>query len=207
VKGNLLWRAIALNQQEGVAEVDAALALAEQHKGQRTVASALTIEGILAKSLKVFADTHKKAAGLYAANTAAQSTAGSTAFGAKLNPVNTRGIDKIAATVGDKVLGHFKVNGLADHVSEKLIQHMLSLRAMVDPKDSLALVVAQAAAEPQSRGQLLRRMAAAETFLAASTDEIKTAQAENLRAAWAHFKSGNSKVSVQPSHLDPSANP
>ena len=75
-----------------------------------------------------------------------------------------------------------------------MIQHMLSIRAMVDPKDSLALVVAQAAAEPQSRGHLLRRLAAAETFLEASTAEIKTAQAENLRAAWAKFRSGDSKA-------------
>jgi hypothetical protein len=97
--------------------------------------------------------THKKASGLYSANTAAQGPAGSAAFGAKLKPINTRGIDKIASTFGDKILARFRVNGLADHVSEKLIQHMLSIRAMVDPKDSLALVVAQAAAEPESRGQ------------------------------------------------------
>ena len=194
VKGNLLWRAIALNQEQGIADVDAALALAEQHKGQRAVASALTIEGIPAKTLKVFADTHKKAAGLYSANTSAAGAAGSTAFGAKINPVRTRDIDKVLSTFGDKLLDHFKVPGLADHVSEKLIQHMLSIRAMVDPKDSLALVVAQAAAEPQSRGHLLRRMAAAETFLAANTADIKTAQAENLRAAWSKFRSGDSKA-------------
>lgn len=194
VKGNLLWRAIALNQEQGIADVDAALALAEQNKGQRAVASALTIEGILAKTLKVFADTHKKAAGLYSANTSAAGAAGSTAFGAKINPVKTRDIDKVLSTVGDKLLDHFKVPGLADHVSEKLIQHMLSIRAMVDPKDSLALVVAQAAAEPQSRGHLLRRLAAAETFLAANTADIKTAQAENLRAAWGKFRSGDSKA-------------
>lgn len=194
VKGNLVWRAIALNQEAGIAEVDAALALAEQNKGQRAVATALNVEGILAKTLKVFADTHKKAAGLYSANTSAASPTGSTAFGAKVNPINTRDIDKVLSTVGDKLLDHFKVPGLADHVSEKMIQHMLSIRAMVDPKDSLALVVAQAAAEPQSRGHLLRRLAAAETFLAASTAEIKTAQAENLRAAWAKFRSGDSKA-------------
>jgi hypothetical protein len=194
VKGNLLWRAIALNQEQGIAEVDAALALAEQHQGERAVASALTIEGILAKTLKVFADTHKKAAGLYSANTSAAGAAGSTAFGAKINPVKTRDIDKVLSTVGDKLLDHFKVPGLADHVSEKLIQHMLSIRAMVDPKDSLALVVAQAAAEPQSRGHLLRRLAAAETFLAANTADIKTAQAENLRAAWGKFRIGDSKA-------------
>ncbi|WP_338440696.1 T6SS effector BTH_I2691 family protein [uncultured Aquabacterium sp.] len=194
VKGNLLWRAIALNQTEGMAEVDAALALAEQSKAQRTVASALNIEGILAKTLKVFADTHKKAAGLHSANTSAASPAGSTAFGTKVKPINTRDIDKVLSTVGDKLLEHFRVPGLADHVSEKLIQHMLSIRAMVDPKDSLALVVAQAAAEPQSRGHLLRRLAAAETFLAANTADIKTAQAENLRAAWGKFRSGDSKA-------------
>jgi hypothetical protein len=41
---------------------------------------------------------------------------------------------------------------------------------------------------------LLRRLAATETFLAASTAEMKTAQAESLRAAWGKFRSGDSKA-------------
>lgn len=194
VRGNLLWRAIALNQQDAVAEVDAALALAEQYKGQRAMATMLNIEGILAKTLKCLADTYKKADGVYSTNTSATSSAGSFVFGAKIQPVNMRGLDKVLTTAGDKVLEHFSVPGLADYVSEKLIQHMLSIRAMVDPNDSLALVLAQARSETEARGQLLRRLAAAKTFLAADTAEIKTAQSEDLRAAWAKFRNENSKA-------------
>ena len=188
IKSNLLWRAIALNQEIGIKDVDAALMLAEQHKDQRTIATALNTEGIVAKTLKAFADTHKKATSVLTGNTSAKSEAGSVAFGTRIKPIKTRDLDKLATTVGDQVLAHFKVDGLADHISEKIMQHMFSIRAMVDPKDSLALVVAQAAAEPQSRGHLLQRLRTAETFLGAGTAEIKTAQADNLRKAWDNFK-------------------
>ncbi|MCB4359496.1 T6SS effector BTH_I2691 family protein [Quatrionicoccus australiensis] len=188
IKSNLLWRAIALNQEIGIKDVDAALVLAEQHKDQRTIASALNTEGIVAKTLKAFADTHKKASSVLTGNTSAKGEAGNVAFGARIKPIKTRDLDKLATTVGDRVLAHFKVDGLADHISEKIMQHMFSIRAMVDPKDSLALVVAQAAAEPASRGHLLQRMSVTETFLGASTAEIKTAQADNLRSAWQNFK-------------------
>lgn len=190
-QSNLLWRAIALNQEAGISDLNAALAEAEKHKGQLTLASTLITADYFNKSLKAFAETYKKAAGVNSANVKAAGTAGSQAFGALVRPVRTYGADKVAMSAGDRIFRHFRIDGLADHASEKIIQHMFSIRAFVDPKDSLALIVAQAANEAESRGHLLRRLRAAETFLAADTPAIKTAQAEALRAGWAKFKATN----------------
>lgn len=194
MRNNLLWRVMALNQQVAIADLDAALKTAEEAKDKRQVLSVLAVENVIAKTLKVFADTHKKADGVLAANTTAGSAAGSTVFGAKLKSINTRGIDRFASTTGDFIVRHFKVAGVADFVSEKIIQHMFSVRAMVDVNDSLDLIVTQAANDPAARGQLVQRLRTAQTFLAADTPEIKTAQAENLRAAWSKFKQTHSKA-------------
>lgn len=191
VKTNLLWRAIALNQKQGIADVDAALAEAEQHKSKRTVAEALTIEGYLAKSLKAFADTYKKVVSVSNANTNASSEKGSKAFGATIRPVNMRGTDKIAVTVGDRVFRHFRVNGLGDYLSEKIIQHMFSVRAYVASADSINLIVQQARVEKISRSQTLERLRTARTFLAGDSPAIRTAQSEQLGDAWKNFKSTN----------------
>ncbi|MEO6856153.1 MAG: T6SS effector BTH_I2691 family protein, partial [Rhodoferax sp.] len=188
VKTNLVWRAIALNQQEGIAEVDAALQEAEQHKSKQTVAHALAIEGYLSKMLKAFADTYKKAVSASNANVNASSEKGSKAFGVAIQPVNMRGADKIAVTVGDRVFRHFKVNALGDFVTEKIIQHMFAIRALVAPADSINLIVEQARTQGIERTKTLARLRTARTFLAADTPAIKTAQTESLGHAWENFK-------------------
>lgn len=194
-ENNLLWRAIALNQKVGMADLNAALADAEKHKGQQTLAVALITADYFNKSLKAFADTYKKVASVNSANVKAAGAAGSRAFGAPVRPVRTFGADKVAMSAGDRIFRHFRIDGLADHASEKIIQHMFSIRAFVDPQDSLALIVAQAANEAESRGHLLRRLQAAETFLAADTPAIRTSQSEALRTGWAKFKATNSDAS------------
>ncbi len=189
VKSNLLWRAVALNQAQAMDEVDATLKEAEQHKGKRTLADALTIEGYLAKFLKAFADTYKKAASVYAANTKAASEKGSTAYGVKLQPVNMRGMDRWATTFGDRVFRHFAIDGPAERLSEKIIQNMFALRAFVSPADSVKLIVQQARHAQLSRAQTLERLRTARTFLAADSPAIKSAQTEQLKQAWSGFKS------------------
>lgn len=175
----------------GVADLNAALAEAEKHKGQRTLASALISANYFSKSLKAFDETYKKAASVNSANTKAASAKGSLAFGASIRPVKTYGADKVAISVGDRIVTHFRVDALTDLASEKIIQHVLSIRAFVDPTDSLALIEAQAAGDAQSRGHLLQRLHTAKTFLAADTPAIKTAQSEALRISWARFKAAD----------------
>jgi hypothetical protein len=191
---NLVWRTIALNQDIAKAELDLALKEADDHKIQQTLAVGLNWTNYTAKSLKAFADTYKKATSVFTANTTASSTAGSKAFGAKINAINTRGTDKFAMAVGDRVFRFFSIDKLADHACEKILQHIFSIRAFVDPSDSIRLIIVQAQNETEARGQLLRRMQSTRAFLGTATTEMSTAQSNNLKAAWTEFKQKNSKA-------------
>ncbi len=191
VETNLVWRAVALNQKEAMQELDAALAEAKQHRDARTLASTLTWVNYGNKSLKAFADIYKKFASVHTANTAALSTAGSRAFGATIRPVRTFGVDQLMATTGDRMFKAFGVVGLADHASEKIIQHILSLRAFVSPADSLELIQAQAKNDGLLRKQHLQRLRTAQSFMGADSPALRTAQAENMRKAWSDFKVKN----------------
>jgi hypothetical protein len=197
-KTNLLWRAIAMNQEEGIQAVNDALKEAEDHKNQRTLASSLTAANYMNKSLKAFADTYKKFTSASNANADAGSTAGTKAFGAKLNTTRAAlGADKVLVTTGDRIFKAFRVDGLADHASEKIIQHMFSIRALVDPLDSLELVLAQAKNDGALRAQTTARLNTAKTFLAAGTPPIKTAQSEAMAAAWAKLKSSTDAKDIK----------
>lgn len=186
---NLLWRTIALNQKNAMEELDAVLAEASRHKQARTLASTLNWTNYVAKSLKAFADTYKKLVSFDNANTSASSAAGARAFDVKLKPVNMRGVDKFGVSVGDRVFKAFRVNGLADYVSEKIIQHVFAVRAFVSPDDSAKLIEVQAKNEELSRSQTLKRLATASTFMAADMPLIRTAQTAALEEAWKEFKS------------------
>jgi len=192
IETNLLWRVVALNQDIARTDLDAALAEAERHKAQQTEASALVITGYVAKSLKAFADTYKKAQGVFDGNTKAASEAGSIAFGARIKSLNMRGTDKFAITVGDAVFRHFRIDKLADYASEKIIQHIFGIRAFVNPADSANLIMAQAQEDGLKRAETLKRLRTGRTFMAADTPAIKTAQSETMGAAWQKFKADTS---------------
>jgi hypothetical protein len=185
---NLLWRAIAVNHQQSMDELDAALAEANKHQADRTLASALSWTNYTTKSLKTIADTYRKMNGIQNANSSASSAKGSKAFGVTLRPVNMHGIDKIVASAGDRIFKAFSVPGLLDHASEKIIQHIFSIRAFVSVEDSTELIEAQAKNEGLLRSQQLKRLSSAGAFLAADTPGIRTAQSEALGKAWQKFK-------------------
>jgi hypothetical protein len=193
-ESNLLWRAVALNQKESMEELNAALAEASKHQSERTLATTLSWTSYATKSLKALADTYKKVISFQNANSSALSANGSKAFGVSLRPVNMRGIDKLVSTVGDRLFKAFSVPGLADYASEKIIQHVFSLRAFVSAKDSSELIEAQAKNEGLVRSQQLQRLRSARTFLAADTPAIRTAQSEALSKAWEKFKVSDSKA-------------
>ena len=145
--------------------------------------------------MKGAADIYKKAASLYVANGAAMSSDKSFAFGIRLKPSATFGIDRLGMTVGDLVFEHFRISGLLDFVSEKIIQHIFSVRAFVDANDSKALVVAQVQADSVSREKLVRRLESANGYLSdKAKPEIKTAQYENLKTSWDNFKNTSKKA-------------
>ena len=189
VKSNLLWRAIALNQQEGVAEVDAALQTALSQTTPLTVA-AWNVAMSNLKNLQRLADTYKKAQGVYDGNLKAGSTAGSSAFGVRLKPINTRGVDRIVITAGDAIFRAFRIDKAGDLVSEKIIQHLFCVRAYVDPIDSLRLVAAQAKEQKLADADILRRIRTAKVFLGA--DVPKSQQTASLAEAWDKIRDGKS---------------
>ncbi len=192
-KGNLLWRAVALNQDAGKEDLNAALTMAKEAHGKRELATALTVEGMIAKTLKALADIYKKADGILNANDTATSSKGSYAYGAKIYAIRSYGIDKFLVTVGDTLVDVFGIKHRADHLSEYILHRVFSLRAFVDPQDSKSLLVAIAAHQTEARGQLLQRLSKADTFMAADTPHIKTVQTQAMHDAWDDFKKNNSK--------------
>lgn len=170
VKGNLLWRAVALNQEAVLADVDAALALAIGQTTPLTVA-AWNVAMANLKNLQRLADTYKKAQGVYDGNLKASGSSGASAFGVRLKPIKTRGVDRIVITAGDAIFRAFRIDKAGDFVSEKIIQHIFCVRAVVDPMDSLRLVVAQAKEQKLANAQILRRINAAKGFLGINPPE------------------------------------
>lgn len=191
---NLIWRAIALNQTKIISNVEEFLALAKQHHIQETPSGKIDWITTFSKSLKALADAHKKFASMNTSNTDAGSDKGSKAFGIKLKPINTRGSDLVMMTVGNRIFGEFRVFGLADHASERMIQHLFTIRALMEPIDSLNLIRVQAANEPAVRQQTLQNLRNAKQLLANGTPAAQTKQAESLRAGWKEFNKTNAKA-------------
>lgn len=169
VRTNLLWRVIALNQKEGIAEVNAALKIAAASSQVNSEAAWGNI-GAQVKWNKI-ADLHKKAISLFNANRKAGVT-----------PVNTRGVDKLLITVGDAIMKPFA--RVADSLNEKVIQQLLLLRAGVSERAATALVLAQAKLESVSRERLIQRINTTKTFVAAEM----TAERAELNKRWAALK-------------------
>ena len=103
-----------------------------------------------------------------------------------LKGINTRAVDASVISAGDRV---FKALGLAkvgDVVAEKIIQHVLSLRAFVHVDDSIQLIKVQARTEGITTRQMLERIRTARTFMQISP--VKSGAADELAAAWSKFR-------------------
>jgi hypothetical protein len=123
-KTNLLWRAIALNQRDGIAEVDAAIQAAKQHTGTLLTEASVNAALLNLKNMQRLADTYKKAQSVYSANFKASGPSGNAAFGATIRPINSRGIDSVVITLGDRVFKALRLDKSGDWVAEKIIQHI-----------------------------------------------------------------------------------
>lgn len=185
---NLLWRAMALNQIDAMPELDAYLQEAKQNNEKKILASTVDWIAIGQKSLKTLADTYKKAIGIYNANTNAASEKGSMAFNVRVKPIEIFGVDLKIMTVGDAIMREFKLASTLDYVGEKMVQHMLSVRALVNPLDSLQLIQAQARNDGVIRQQTIERLRTARAFLASDQPAMRNAQTESMRRAWEDFK-------------------
>jgi len=189
---NLLWRAMALNQIDAMPELDAYLQEAKQKNDKKIIASSIDWLAVGQKSLKATADTYKKALSIYNANVKAASEKGSMAFNVQLKPIKTKGIDFQIMATGDAIMKYFRVNSLLDYGGEKMVQHLLNIRLLVDPMDSLQLIQAQALNEGVARELMISRLSTAETFLASERPQMKAAQVDNMRRAWTEFRKSES---------------
>ncbi len=187
-RGNLVWRTLALNQKEAKAEVDQALQAARD-----TVITPgdSALAGLFIKQLQRMVDIYKKAVSLLSTNTGASAAAGSRAFSVKLAPINTRGVDKFAVTVGDSVFRHFKVDQVGVFTSEKMVQHLFSIRAFVSAEDSFKLVMAQASEQTQANRQRLQSFRQMGEVVDSFKPENSTARAAQLQGAWNSFRAGS----------------
>lgn len=191
---NLLWRAIALNQTEGMQEITAFLQEIQQHAEAKTPGGQLNWTTTVPKSLKAFVDTHKKFASLNTSNTDAASASGSKAFGIKLKSINARGSDLLMMTIGDKIFKQFRLFGLVDFAAEKMIQYIVSVRALVPAKVAIDLIRAQVAGDPPLRRQQLLELRASRQSIAQGMPLKVTKETETLRTAWAKFKESSAKA-------------
>lgn len=177
VKSNLVWRAIAMNQKEGIAEVDSALAAAYGAPVGLTtqawdkVANEVKWNKILdlaKKSLTAF-NTQMKAV-----NDAASG----------IKPVESmRGLEKIFSTVGGVWMQPFKLT--VDTVNEVTLRTLLMVRSGVDPVAAKALGAWDALHNSAHRDMLLRRLKNQDMYLSAAAK----AQYEKHANMWAALRS------------------
>jgi hypothetical protein len=176
VKTNLIWRAIALNQHEGMAEVDAALQVAY---GAPTPLTAQAWEkiGSQIKWNKV-SDLAKKSLTSYNTQMKAANDAASG-----IQPVGSmRGLDKIFATVGGQWVRPFKWT--IDTVNEVTLRALLMVRSGVDPLAAKALGAWDAVNGAAEREMLLRRLKNQDYYLSAAAK----AQYEEHAKKWAALR-------------------
>ncbi|WP_286159177.1 T6SS effector BTH_I2691 family protein [Janthinobacterium sp. HH01] len=191
---NLLWRAIALNQTEGMQEITAFLQEVQKHAEEKTPGGKLDWTTTVPKTLKAFVDTHKKFASMNSSNTDAASASGSKAFGIKLKSINARGSDLLMMTVGDKIFGQFRLFGLADFAAEKMMQYVFSIRALVPSTVAVELIRAQVAGDPQLRHQQLQELRASRSLVAQGTPPKITKETATLQSAWEKFRQTSAKA-------------
>jgi hypothetical protein len=196
VKENLVWRAITLNQKDAKAEIDAALAVAFASPEALTEKTWTTLLAHL-KSLQRTADVYKKAQGVYNSNlTVAQGASSNKpalAFGAPLKSATALGLDKVAMAVGDRMYAILGIAKGVDAIGEKIIQHILSMRAFIEPNDSMNLIYAQATREKLSRAQTIQRLKLARAFMEKAPELINDPA---LKTAWANFKANDARAPI-----------
>jgi hypothetical protein len=159
---NLLWRAVARNQEEGITAVNEALAHAKAGLDMP-----LTVESWAAVAPKIkwnkIADLYKKSQSL--ANTNA------TAMQSGMKAFTLGGIDQLLVSVGDRVLHNVFAQKVDSMVSEKVMQSIFLLRAGAHAGDVLALVETQAKVEKLDRLAMMRRMYSAQAFTSLLVDD------------------------------------
>lgn len=168
-ESNLLWRAIAVNQEEGIIELNAALVTATSCTGVPFTEAAYNAARDSMKHIAKIADLGKKAVSLH--NTLRKDG---------IIRVPTGGIEKIFMTVGDRFFQPFIKKG-ADFLSEKFIQSLLLARAGCEYNKIMGLMLAEAKFGAIGRTETLLAMSMGHAI----ADKNASAGFNSLKDAWA----------------------
>lgn len=166
---NLLWRSVALNQQEGRDAVDGAMAVATKSPA---VASHELVAAAIADSTKHFAklsDLAKKGLSLH--NTLRKSG---------VYRVPTGGIEKILVAVGDSFFQPF-IQKKVDGLSRLMVFGLLWARAGCEHGRITAVLLAEAAADNVGRAKIFDRYAVGQVF----SRYVLERETSRLSQAWA----------------------
>jgi hypothetical protein len=190
---NLLWRALAQNQTSGIEHIQkilekiytpGSLDSSSAHASNRWAALALDI-----KWNKV-ADLGKKSLTFFNTNQKAMNDAKSGIDAVK----ETRGLDKILATTGHRMLK--PLAKVADIVNELALQTFLTVRSGAEPSAALALADTQLKYQGIERNELVQRLRSNQNALsdAARARQVELAkrwQDLRLEADMVDAKKGN----------------
>lgn len=175
VKNNLLWRAIALNQQEGADEVGKALKIAYGAQAGLTL-EAFEHAASQIKWNKIF-DLGKKSLTVF--NTQKKALADPKAI---IPLERTHGLEKIFLTVNGRWVKPFKWT--VDTVNEKILQMLLQVRSGVDPLKAKALAAWETVHDAQDREALIRRLRNQDYYLS----QAAKADYEEKAKKWAALR-------------------
>lgn len=179
IKGNLLWRAVALNQKEGIAEVDAALkhASAGIDVGLSAASWAAVTKDVKWNKL---GDLYKKAQTFANTNARAAASAGA------MKEAKALAFLKIFASVGDRIMLQGVARRIDSVISEKVFQSLFLLKAGAHVDAVLDLVKEQALREAPDRFAMIRRIQSAKAFAEVMDDGTGKIRpnAEVLREKW-----------------------
>jgi len=143
-KRSILWRAIALNQDDACDELNAYLKAADENKG--------AVMGAVGAGWNVFtvaAGGLKKFIGYYKSYEDLKKDIYSDSFvGRALKNV---GVDHFVVGTGDFLMKALRLDKGDKLLGEYMVQHVLSIRALMDPVESSNLITTEAAHLPAIR--------------------------------------------------------
>lgn len=178
---NLLWRSIALNQQEGITAVNELLASA----GSQSVPVGALALDFIAVHVRKMADIYKKANTMQNTLIKAQNSAEG------INKVKVTNFDRLFMTVGDKLFLPFIQRGF-DSRAEFGVRGLMMARAGVEPNRILESLATQSKLEGKARSEIVARLRTAKTFLG-TADDLKTAKYTELSKSWEKIKADPDK--------------
>jgi hypothetical protein len=166
--GNLLWRAVALNQTDIIEALNDIMAQAKQQVDTPLSETAVLAAQGTTKHLAKFSDLIKKALSLH--NTLRKDG---------VIRVPTGGLEKILMAVGERFFQPFVKKGV-DTLAEKWVQSLLLLRTGADYTHTMALVMAEAKFGKIGRTETLMLMSMGQAIAGQQTSQGFNA----LKQAW-----------------------